>query len=178
MRSYDYATRKGVRALTWEEFHALTLTLAERLEALGVEAVVGVARAGLFPATGVAIALRRELYPCRVTRRVNDQVVRQTPAWVVPVVGDVAGKVVAVVDEIADTGETLATVARAVREQGARQVVTAALAAHTWASPAPDVTALVTDELVIFPWDQQVRVEGRWQLHPEIEEALRLQEGK
>lgn len=50
MRSYDYSNRKGVRALTWEEFHALTLTLAERLEALGVEAVVGIARAGLLPA--------------------------------------------------------------------------------------------------------------------------------
>jgi hypothetical protein len=35
--------------------------------------------------------------------------------------------------------------------------------------------ALVTDALVIFPWDKQVYVEGNWQPHPELEEALRLQ---
>lgn len=145
MQSYDYAHRQGVRAISWDEFAALSARLAEELEQAGVEVIVGIARAGLFPATAVACSLRRELYPVRATRRVNDEVAFRSPVWRVPVSPEVAGKVVAVVDEIADTGETLALVAGKVGETGATRVVTACLVSHTWASPAPDVSALVTE---------------------------------
>ena len=176
MRSYDYAHRTGVRPISWEEFAALAATLAERLAEIGVEVVVGIARAGLFPATAVACALRRELYPARLTRRVDDEVAFATPVWRVPVAAEVAGKVVAVVDEIADTGETLALVREAARERGAARVVSACLVSHSWANPAPDIVALVSDELVIFPWDRQVLIGGRWQPHPEIVAAIAQQQ--
>lgn len=175
MYSYDYVHRRGVREISWEEFAALSARLAEELAEAGVEAIVGIARAGLFPATAVACSLRREMYPVRVTRRVNDEVVHQSPVWKVPVSPEVKGKLVAVVDEIADTGETLALVSDSVRENGAVRVVTACLVSHSWANPAPDVSALITDALVIFPWDQEVLVEGEWQPHPEIVAALKAQ---
>jgi hypoxanthine phosphoribosyltransferase len=120
--------------------------------------------------------LRRGLYPARVSRRIDDEVKFQHPQWIVDVASDVQGKIVAVVDEIADTGETLALVAERVREKGARQVFTAALVAHTWAQPMPAVVALVTDALVLFPWDRQVYLEGQWQDHPELVAALKLQD--
>ena len=88
---------------------------------------------------------------------------------------EVAGKVVAVVDEMADSGETLALVAARVRELGAARVVTASLVAHSWADPRPDHAALVTDALVIFPWDKEVLVDGQWQTHPELAAALDAQ---
>lgn len=168
MTSYDYATRKGVRPISWAEFAAMTARLAESLAREGIEAVVGIARGGLFPATAVACALRRELYPVRVTRRRNDVVTYDSPVWITPVPPRVKGQVVAIVDEISDTGATVAMVAEAAREAGASRIVTAVLVSHTWATPAPDLTTLVTDELVIFPWDNQVLVAGRWQPHPEI----------
>ncbi len=175
MKSYDYAHRQGVRSISWEEFARLSARLAERLDQIGVEVIVGIARAGLIPATTVACNLRREMYPVRVTRRVNDEVRYASPVWKVPVSPEVAGKVVAVVDEIADSGETLALVAEGARAQGAAQVVTATLVSHSWASPPPDFCALVSDELVIFPWDQQIYSEGHWQPHPEIVAALKAQ---
>ena len=178
MKSYDYATRKGVRPLSWEDFAELAAQLAEGLGLLGVEIIVGIARAGLFPATAVACSLRRELYPVRLTRRLNDEVRYETPVWRVPLSPEVRGKVVAVIDEMADTGETLALVAEAARQQGASRVITASLVSHTWADPAPEISALVTDELVIFPWDRRVLQNGRWEPHLEIEAALKLQEGK
>jgi hypothetical protein len=119
--------------------------------------------------------LRRELYPARVSRRVNDEVQFQRPQWIVDVAPDVKDKIVAVIDEIADSGETLNLVADRVREKGAQQVITAALVAHSWARPMPAVTALVTDALVLFPWDGQVFIDGRWQSHPELVEALSRQ---
>jgi hypothetical protein len=174
MKSYDYTNRKGSRPISWDEFAALSRQLAERLT--DAEIIIGIARAGLFPATAVACSLRRELYPVRVTRRVNDEVRYSTPIWRVPVTGEVAGKRVAVVDEIADTGETLALVAARARALGATQVRTACLVSHSWANPAPDVCTLVSDALVIFPWDQQVFIEGRWQSHPEIVAGLNAQD--
>ena len=175
MKSYDYAHRQGVRSISWEDFARLSAMLVEQLEQAGVEVIVGIARAGLIPATTVACNLRREMYPVRVTRRVNDEVRYASPVWKAPVSPEVAGKVVAVVDEIADSGETLALVAEGARAQGAAQVVTATLVSHSWASPPPDFCALVSDELVIFPWDQQIYSEGRWQPHPEIVAALKAQ---
>jgi hypoxanthine phosphoribosyltransferase len=71
------------------------------------------------------------LYPVRVTRRVNDEVRYKQPVWRVPVPPDVAGRLVAVVDEMADTGETLAMLANQVRAQGATRVVTATLVSHS-----------------------------------------------
>ena len=40
----------------------------------------------------------------------------------------------------------------------------------------PTFTALVWDELIIFPWDKQVFVGGRWQPHPELVAALAAQQ--
>ncbi len=175
MQSYDYAHRSGVEAITWERFAELARTLVEKLAPFNIDAVVGTARAGLFPATAVCIMLRRELYPARVSRRINDEVKFQHPQWIVDVAADVKDKVVAVVDEIADAGETLALIAARVKERGARQVMTATLVAHSWANPMPDVVALTTDALVLFPWDQQVYINDQWQPHPETVAALKLQ---
>jgi uncharacterized protein len=175
MQSYDYANRKGIDDISWDRFAQLAAALSEQIAVFQIDAVVGVARAGLFPATAVACALRRDLYPVRISRRVQDTVTHEHPVWLVDVTPQVAGKRIAVIDEMADTGETLALVAQRVREQGAHTVITASLVRHSWAQPAPDCVALTTDALVIFPWDKQVYQDGRWQTHPELAGALALQ---
>jgi len=175
MKSYEYANRKGIEKISWERFGALSRKLTESLGDKKIDIVIGIARAGLFPATAVACALRRELYPVRVTRRVNDVVQYESPIWRVDVPSTVAGQRVAVIDEIADTGETLTLVASRALERGARRVWTLSLVAHSWVDPQPDFTALVSDALVIFPWDKQVYKKGVWQTHPELEAAIKLQ---
>ena len=175
MKSYDYANRKGIEEISWEHFGELSRNLTEKLGNKRIDIVIGIARAGMFPATAVACALRRELYPVRVTRRINDVVQYQSPIWRVDVPSTVAGQRVAVIDEIADSGETLALVASRALERGALRVWTVSLIAHSWASPQPDFTALVSDALVIFPWDKRVYSGGSWQLHPEIAAAIKAQ---
>jgi len=175
VKSYDYVHRKGTEEISWERFGNLYQAIVEWLGDKQIEIVIGIARAGLFPATAVACALRRELYPVRVTRRVNDIVQYESPIWRVDVSSMVTGQRVVVIDEIADSGETLALVASRALERGARQVWTASLVAHSWADPQPDFTPLVSDALVIFPWDKQVYSSGGWHLHPEIEAAIKAQ---
>ncbi len=168
MKSYDYAHRRGVRQLTWKNFVSLTDRMAELLEPYQSQVILVIARAGLFPATLLACRLRLELFPIRLTRRLNDQVIRQQPEWKTPVPPEVNGKVVVIVDEIADTGQTLAMAAEAACVLRASKVITASLVSHTWANPAPQVCSLITDEFVIFPWDQRVLQNGKWVPHPEV----------
>jgi hypoxanthine phosphoribosyltransferase len=176
MKSYDYAKRQGIRVLSWDDFATLGGQLAEQLDQAGIDLILGIARAGLFPATLIACYLRKEMFPVRLTRRINDEVVFKEPVWRVPLTVDLSGRVVAVVDEIADTGQTLQMVKKIALQSGAAQVKTASLVSHTWVAPAPDFTALVTDELVVFPWDQKVLIDGKWQPHPEIQAAIRAQD--
>jgi len=176
MKSYDYAHRKGTEEISWERFGKLSRWLTEQLAEKEIDLVIGIARAGLFPATAVACALRRELYPVQVTRRVNDVVQYESPIWRVDVPATVAGQRVAVIDEIADTGETLAIVAARALERDAHRVWTLSLVAHSWADPPPDFTALSSDALIIFPWDKRVLTGEGWQLHPELEAAIRAQD--
>jgi hypoxanthine phosphoribosyltransferase len=178
MKSYDYAQRDGVDEITWTRFAELAEELAVSVAAQDVDIVVGIARAGLFPAAYVAAALRKELYPVRITRRINDRVVYERPVWKVDVTADVAGRRVIVIDEMADSGETLRLVAERVRERGAASVVTASLVAHSWAAPQPEIVALTSDALVLFPWDARVFIDGVWQVNPEFAKALALHKGK
>ncbi len=175
MKSYDYAHRAGVRRITWEDFASLSRHLAELLEPFQPQIILGIARAGLFPATSVACSLRCEFFPIRLTRRLNDQVIYERPVWKLSIPHEVADKVVAVVDEIADTGETLAIVAESTRTLGAVQVVTACLVSHSWANPAPQIASLVSDEFIIFPWDRQVLEGGKWIVNPEIIAGIEAQ---
>ena len=85
MKSYDYAHRKGIEEISWERFGELCRKSTELLANKKIDIAIGIARAGLFPATAVACALRRELYPVRVTRRVNDVVQYESPIWRVDV---------------------------------------------------------------------------------------------
>lgn len=176
-KSYDYKYRKGIEKISWEEFGNLARTLSELLAKEEINIVIGIARAGLFPATAVSCMLRCEMYPVRITRRYSDKVVRETPEWKVPLPYTVLPETaVAIIDEIADTGVTLSMVKQEAYNHGVRRIITASLVSHTWAHPKPDYIVLETDALVIFPWDYKIYKDGKWIIHPECEEAMRLQE--
>ena len=175
MKPYNYTHRFGVRHISWDDFAALARNLAQLIEPYHPDLILGIARAGLFPATAVACSLRCELHPIRLTRRLSDQVISEQPVWKVPVPQEVAGKSVVIIDEIADSGSTLAMAAESARSLGAAQVITASLVKHSWADPAPQVCPLTSDAFIIFPWDQRVLVDGKWVIHPETEAGLKAQ---
>ena len=69
---------------------------------------------------------------------------------------DLAGRNVLLVDEIADTGETLKEVSRILREQcGANDMKIATLVVRTdKCKLRPDFSALDSERWVVFPWDE------------------------
>ena len=175
MRSYDYSRRSGVELISWQRFEELVRALAEQVEPFEPQIILGIARGGLFPATMLSFVLRREFYPIRLTRRVDDAIVREKPTWLVRPPDKVRGRRILVVDEIVDSGHTIALAADEARTLGASEVRTAALYAHSWADPRPDYVALTSDALILNPWDREVLIQGHWATHPELAAALKLQ---
>lgn len=175
MRAYNYSQRSGVEPISWDRFEQLVRTLAEQVAPYEPQIILGIARGGLFPATMLSFILRREFYPIRLTRRFNDNVVREGPTWLVGPPDKVVGRRILLVDEIIDSGQTIAIAADRVRAMGASEVRTAGLYAHSWAEPRPDYVALTSDALILNPWDREVLVDGQWVTHPELVAALKFQ---
>jgi uncharacterized protein len=172
---YDYSTRQGVLPISWDQMHGICKALAQAGAAWRSEAVLAVGRGGYYPGTLVAHLLRIDVHPVRVSRRVNDVVVYQEPRWVLEPPASIAGRRVLVVDEICSSGKTLAMVRERATALGATDVKTAVLYAHTWGAAAPDAIGLISDALVLNPWDREVLVDGVFQPHPEYVAALGLQ---
>jgi hypoxanthine phosphoribosyltransferase len=179
IHSYDYKNRKGIKVISWTDFSDLIRSLAEKLGSANIDIIIGIARAGLIPATAIACMLRKEMFQVRLTRRYNDEVITQEPEWKIkPPPHVLEHKVVCIIDEIADTGRTLELVKSEVKTHNPERILTVTLISHSWADPKPDYTAIETDQLIIFPWDHQVIMNGEWKVHPEIERAIILQNDK
>lgn len=163
--------RVGVEHIEWQRFEALLQQLALQLEAYEPQLILGLVRGGLVPATMLSYTLRRELYPIRIMRRYDTPAA--PPTWLVRPPDKVRGRRVIMVDERADSGQTLALAADEVRAMGASHVRTAVLYAHTWTEPRPDYVCLTRDALMISPWDREVVVDGKFVTQPELAAALR-----
>ena len=114
----------------------------------------------------------------RFTRRLNDEVLHEEPQWLLEPPVLVQGKRILVVDEIVSSGKTLLGAKQEVEEMGAAVVQTAVLYAHSWGAEIPDYIGLISDALLLNPWDREVVVNGRLQFHPEYTKALAQQELK
>ena len=172
---YDYSTRRGLRPISWDDFHGLVKALVVAVAPWQPEVVLPVLRGGAYPGTLLAHILQVDVYPVRLTRRQDDIVVRERPLWLVEPPAAVAGRRVLVVDEMCSTGETLRLVRERALAQGAAAARTATLYAHTWGAAAVDYTGLITDELVLNPWDREIYRDGAFAFHPEYVAALAQQ---
>jgi hypoxanthine phosphoribosyltransferase len=172
---YDYTARRGIHPVSWADFHGICKALAQAAARFGPQIVLAIGRGGYYPGTLIAHLLQAELYPVRLSRRVNDVVQREHPEWLVEPPALVKGCRVLIVDEICSSGETLAMVREKVAVHGALEMRSAVLYAHTWGASVPDYIGLITDALLLNPWDREILREGRFRFHPEYVEALAAQ---
>jgi len=170
--SYDYSTRTGVRPISWEDFHGICKALALSVSYFQPEVIVPIGRGGYYPGTLIAHLLQVEIYPVRISRRVNDIVKYKEPQWFVTPPAEIAHRRVVVVDEICDSGETIIKVKEKCLALGASMVKSAVLYAHSKAVQVPDYIGIVTDELLLNPWDREVLRDGFFHFNPEYAEAL------
>ena len=170
--SYNYSTRQGIQPISWDDFHGICKALALSLSHFQPEAIVPIGRGGYYPGTLLAHLLQIEIYPVRVSRRINDIVTYKEPQWIIPPPAEIAQRRAVVVDEICDSGETIVMVKDKCIEFGASMVKSAVLYAHTKSVHVPDYIGIITDELLLNPWDREVFRDGEFRFNPEYAEAL------
>lgn len=145
--------------LTWELFGTAVRELAAGVVAAGFapDVVVAIARGGLLPGGAVAYALGTKAvgtlnveFYTGIDERLPDPVV-------LPPLLDTAalhGLRALVVDDVADTGETLALVQRLMTAH-CDEVRTAVLYAKSHSVVDPDFVWRRTDRWITFPWSAQ-----------------------
>ena len=172
---YDYSTRAGIHPVSWNEFHGICKGLVKAVAPFDPEIVIAVGRGGFYPGTLISHMLRIEIYPVRISRRFKDVIKHKKPKWLVKPPKLVKDRRVLIVDEISSTGETLIKVKKRVEKMGASDVRAAVMYAHSWGTDVPDYIGLITDELLLNPWDREIFVDGKFQFHPEYVAALEQQ---
>jgi hypoxanthine phosphoribosyltransferase len=172
---YDYSNRTGIHPVSWQDFHGLCKGLTIAISRYRPEIILPVGRAGYYPGTLIAHMLQVEVYPIRLSRRIRDTVTFQRPQWLVEPPPVVQGHRVLVVDEISSTGETIIMATEQVEALGAEAVRSAVLYAHTEGVSGPDYVGLITDALILNPWDREVFRDGQFLFHPEYAQALSAQ---
>jgi hypoxanthine phosphoribosyltransferase len=172
---YDYETRTGIHPISWEDFHGLCKGLVVAISRFRPDIILPIGRAGYYPGTLIAHMLQVELYPVRLSRRVRDIVTYQSPQWLLQPPEAVQNHRVLIVDEICSTGETITMAKQRVEAMGAQAVKSAVLCAHTRGAAVPDYVGLITDGLILNPWDREIFKDGTFRFHPEYAEALAQQ---
>ena len=145
--------------LTWELFGTASRELAQTIadSDFDPEIIIAVARGGLLPAGALAYALGLKLSDAINVEFYTD--VHETlpdPILLAPMldIEAIKGKKLLVVDDVADSGRTLAHVLELLRKHGA-EAQSAVIYAKSASIIDPDFVWKRTDQWIVFPWSAE-----------------------
>lgn len=157
---------RAVIHLTWPQVGELIERIAQQADDDGApQTLVAVLRGGAIPSVWLSHHLQvRDVRAVEVTHTADDSpyaAKTPEPVAVNPAsLGDLVGRDVLIVDDVAGSGQTLATVVRLVAQAGAGRVRTAVCAVNSdnWAGPqlaGATITYIgqTINGWVIFPWE-------------------------
>jgi hypoxanthine phosphoribosyltransferase len=141
---------------TWEQVYELLLNLADRIRRakFNPDIIVAVARGG-WPAARIMSDLLENPEVASVKAEFYGGVAetKGEPVITQPVSAPVKNKKVLVVDDVSDTGKSLALVREHMKEAGAADVRTATVYCKDWSTIKPDWFERKTSHWVVFPWE-------------------------
>jgi hypoxanthine phosphoribosyltransferase len=146
---------------SWHQIYELLLNLASTVRKTGFEPeiIVGVSRGGWPPARVMSDLLENpKLANVAAEFYIGVAETNGKPVITQPVSVSVKGKKVLVVDDVADTGESLRLVRSHLEEQGATEVKTATIYYKPWSVIIPDYYKKETRSWIIFPWERKETV--------------------
>jgi hypothetical protein len=141
--------------LNWDVTVAYCEELAAKLGRYRPEFIVGISRGGLVPA--------RILSDILDVKRVGVLGVSfykaigrpdKAPLISQELTMDLKGKRVLVVDDIADSGRSLAVAKEYILKRGAKEARTATIHYKPGSAPKPDYFVVTTTAWVVYPWEQ------------------------
>jgi hypothetical protein len=146
---------------TWEQIYELLLNLAYHIRKARFkpDIIVGIARGGWPPARIMSDLLENpELANVKAEFYLGVAETKGEPVITQPVSVSVKGKKVLVVDDVADTGKSLALVREHLKEHGAIEVKIATIYYKPWSIVTPDWFEKKTKHWIIFPWERKETV--------------------
>ncbi len=139
----------------WHQIYSLLLSQAERIRKSNFkpDAVIAVLRGGWVPARVLADLLETGMGTVSVEFYVGVAETRKAPVLTQGVSVAVAGKAVLIVDDVADSGESLKLVKAHLLQQGATEARVATVYCKPWSVVKPDYYMRKTRRWVVFPWE-------------------------
>jgi len=142
---------------SWAEFERLSEILIEKLRDYRFDAIVGISVGGL-PLTAVvanAFNIKPLIIGIKYYRGIN--LTDKKPLMYQKISNSLCGKYVLLIDDIADSGDTLEFAKEHIYQHGAKSVVIATLHMKPTCSITPDVYAMKTNKWVVYPWEREYR---------------------
>jgi hypothetical protein len=147
--------------LTWDDIYQLSLKLYEKVKKSGFEpdVIVGIARGGWMPARILSDLMDNpNLANVKAEFYLDVYKTMKKPMITQSVSTSVEGKTVLVVDDVADTGESLKLVKEHLITKGASNVKIGCLHYKPWSILKPDYYVRETRAWVIYPWEYKESV--------------------
>jgi len=145
-------------APTWDQIYEMLLDLAERVrkDRFLPDIILGISRGGWPPARVMSDLLgTAELANVKVEFYVGVAETKKEPVITQPISVSVKSKDVLILDDVADTGQSLRLVKNHVTKQRARAVKTATIYYKPWSVIVPDYYEKQTRRWVVFPWERK-----------------------
>lgn len=148
--------------LTWMDVQRLSEKLADQIAESGFrpDIIVAVSRGGFDPARILSDELNiRSLASLQVIYYAGINERNDKPQVKYPLNADISGLNVLVVDDVADSGNSLKVVKEYIDNLGPREVKMATLHHKPWSSFEPDFYAESVNKWIIYPWEPRESIE-------------------
>lgn len=140
--------------ISWAQAQKLCEKLAAKAKGYGPEALVGISRGGLAPTRILSDVLDiPEVGMIRIEFYKSMGVTSGFPRLTQPLQLDIKGKRVLVVDDVSDSGRSLAVAKEHLKRKGAKEVKFATLHFKPGSVFKPDYYIAQTDKWIIYPWE-------------------------
>lgn len=144
-------------APSWDKIYEMIVDLALVIRGSGFkpDLIVGVSRGGWAPGRILSDLLENpHTANIKIEFYVGIEKTGRKPVVTQPISEDISKKNVLVVDDVADTGESLKLALDHVLEKGAGKIMTATVFYKPHSKFKPDFFADTTSNWIIFPWER------------------------
>src|SRR3989304_1736730 len=147
-------------APSWNQIYKMLLSQAEKIRHSGLQpdVIVGVSRGGWIPARVLSDLLENPTLASVQVETYSSANQANLPTLTQRVSMPVTKKAVLIVDDVADSGNSLKVVKEHILQQGAEVAKLATLYYKPWSTVKPEYYEKKTSKWIVFPWDRKETV--------------------
>ena len=165
--------------LSWKDVYNLTLQLSERIVASGFapDIIVGIARGGWIPARILSDVLYAStLQNIRIEYYTDVGARGKEPKITQPLSGSLKDRKILLVDEVADTGDSLYHAIEHVKSLGIEEQRTAVLHLKPTSRVIPDYYMVKTTSWTVYPWENRESIISLVRLFKQEDPSLNMKQ--